>query len=69
MGESAKIDIYKRLSCEYKYLCLLSQGDAFDQFKMAELSGKVTFAAECRMITLEEWEDLIGKIIKTYNGV
>ena len=67
MGENK--NAYDRLCDEYKYLCLISQGDAFDKFKMVELTGKINFAAEYRMITLEEWESLIGKIIKEYNGV
>lgn len=66
MGERTT---YSRLCDEYKYLCLLSQGEAFDKFKMVELTGKINFAAEYRMITLEEWESLIGKIMKEYNGV
>lgn len=60
---------YERLSKEYKYLCLISQGEAFDRFKMAELTGKINFAIEYKLITLEEWEILIGKIMKAYNGV
>ena len=67
MGENK--NTYNRLCNEYKYLCLLSQGDAFDKFKMVELTGKINFAVEYRMITLEEWESLIGKIMKEYNGV
>lgn len=60
---------YNRLCDEYKYLCLISQGDAFDRIKMAELAGKVSFAAEYRLITPEEWETLFGKIYKAVNGV
>ena len=67
MGETK--NAYNRLYDEYKCLCLLSQGDAFDKFKMVELTGKINFAAEYNMITFEEWERLIGKIIKEYNGV
>lgn len=64
-----RLTAYNRLYNEYKYLCLLSQGDAFDKFKMAELTGKINFAVEYKMITLKEWESLIGKIMKEYNGV
>ena len=67
MGENKST--YNRLYDEYKYLCLLSQGDAFDKFKMVELTGKINFAAEYNMITYKEWEILIGKIMKEYNGV
>lgn len=66
MGERTT---YNRLYEEYKCLCLISQGEAFDKFKMAELTGKINFAAEYKLINLEEWERLIGKIMKEYNGV
>lgn len=63
------ISAYNRLNSEYKYLCLISQGEFFDRIKMAELVGKITFAVEYKMITLEEWELLFGKIYKTVHGV
>lgn len=59
---------YNRLNEEYKYLCLISQGDTFDKIKMAELIGKISFAAEYKLITLEEWEFLFSKIYKYKNN-
>lgn len=66
MGENK--NAYDRLYEEYKCLCLLSQGEAFDRIKMAELTGKITFAAEYKHITPEQWETLFGKIYKTVYG-
>lgn len=66
MGENKST--YDRLYEEYKCLCLLSQGEAFDRIKMAELTGKITFAAEYKHITPEQWETLFGKIYKTVYG-
>lgn len=65
MGERTT---YDRLYEEYKCLCLLSQGEAFDRIKMAELTGKITFAAEYKHITHEQWETLFSKIYKTVYG-
>lgn len=59
---------FDRLYTEYKHLCLFSQGGKFDKFKMAEFSGKVTFAAEYRLITGDEWEFLFCKVLKAFNG-
>lgn len=66
MGENKST--YDRLYEEYKCLCLLSQGDVYDRLKMAELTGKITFAAEYKHITPEQWETLFGKIYKTVYG-
>ena len=66
---TARKNAYNRLYEEYKCLCLLSQGDEFDRMKMAELTGKITFAVEHKMITPEQWETLFGKIYKNVNGV
>lgn len=60
--------IYERLYMEYRNLCLISQEDIYDRIRMAELIGKVAFAAEHKMITVEEWETLFGKIYKTVYG-
>ena len=67
MGQ--RTDAYRRLYDEYKCLCLISQGELFDRIRMAELVGKVAFAAEYELITPEEWETLFGKIYKTVYGV
>lgn len=66
MGENKSA--YDRLYEEYTCLCLLSQGEAFDRIKMAELVGKISFAAEYKHITPEQWETLFGKIYKTVYG-
>lgn len=66
MGENKST--YDRLYEEYKCLCLLSQGDVYDRLKMAELTGKITFAAEYKHITPEQWETLFSKIYKTVYG-
>lgn len=60
--------IFERLYMEYRYLCLLSQDDIYDRIRMAELVGKAAFAAEHKMITVDEWEMLFGKIYKTVYG-
>lgn len=62
------LDIYKKLLNEYNTLCIISRGEKFDKFRMAEFSGKVNFAAELRLITGDEWETLFNKIIKAYSG-
>ena len=59
---------YERLCDEYRALCLISQGEAFDRLRMAELIGKVAFAVEYKLITVEEWETLFGKIYKAVYG-
>ena len=61
------MSVYNRLYQEYKCLCILSQDDAFDRFMFAELLGKINFAAECKLITFAEWENL-RKHIKAFNG-
>ena len=66
--------IFERLYMEYRNLCLISQSEPFDMFKMAELAGKVTFAAEINLISIDEWETLFDKIMGQYkrlryNGV
>lgn len=66
MGQDAAI--FERLCMEYKTLCLISQSEPFDMFKMAELAGKVTFAAEIKLITVDEWETLFEKIMGQYKN-
>lgn len=61
------MSVYNRLYQEYKCLCIVSQDEAFDRFMFAELSGKINFAAESKLITFEEWQRL-RKLVKAYNG-
>ena len=66
MGQNT--EIFERLYMEYKSLCLISQDELYDRLRMAELIGKVAFAAETKLITVDEWETLFGKIYKTVYG-
>lgn len=57
-----RTEVYRRLYKEYKFFCLMSRGDEFDKLKRSELIGKITLAAEYKLITFEEWQTLFGKI-------
>lgn len=59
---------YKSLNNEYKTLCLLSRDEPFDTFRFCELIGKINFAAENKMIDMEEWEILFEKTAKKCRG-
>lgn len=59
---------YKSLNNEYKVLCLLSKGEPFDIFRFCELIGKINFAAQHKMIDLNEWEILFKKTAKKCRG-
>ena len=63
-----RTEAYRRLCDEYKYFCLMSKDEEFDKLRRSELIGKITLAAEYKLITLEEWETLFDKIYQTASG-
>lgn len=55
---------YNCLNNEFLTLCLISQDETFDKFKFCELMGKINFAAENHMITIDEWDNLFVRVAK-----
>lgn len=61
--------VYKLLNRQIRDNNLLyKQGDSMGRVSMIEIRGKITFAYELKLISYEQWENLIDKVFYTMNG-